>query len=294
MPSALVKARHEVTGRARYWGAHALTRISRDNRVDLGRRLRASDAGRTALGRAAEWYGRAPLTIETGPAAGMYVDTSYLPLDHAHAGAILRGSLEPTVHQAMIRTVRPGSTFFDIGANVGYFTLVGARMVGPSGRVVAFDPVPVCAAAVASNIALNQLDHTSIRAVAVGDHAGQARLQVVEEASWSCLSDTGSHENTEEEIDVEMVKLDDLVASGELPPPDVLKIDTEGAEIMVLEGMRETLARHGSKVICELHDTNAAFSALMDEIGYRAVDLDGPFPVIDSPPDIHVLAEPRD
>lgn len=294
MAGALVQLRHEVTGRARYWGAHALTRIARDRRVELGRRIRAHDAGRTALGHAAEWYGRAPVAIETGPAAGMFVATTHLPLDHAHAGAILRGGLEPTVHQAMIRSVRPGSVFYDVGANIGYFTLVGARMVGPQGRVIAFDPVPVCAEAVARNIALNALDQAEIRAVAVGDHRGRARLQVVEEASWSCLSATGAHDDTLQEIDVEMVTLDELVAGGEIPPPDVLKIDTEGAEIMVLEGMRETLARHGPKVICELHDTNAAFSALMDEIGYRAVDLDGPFPVADSPPDIHVLAEPRD
>ena len=57
--------------------------------------------------------------------------------------------------------------------------------------------------------------------------------------------------------------IDELVSSGELPPPTVVKIDVEGAELAVLEGMRETIGAHRPAIICELHDTHAAFVAAM-------------------------------
>ena len=96
-----------------------------------------------------------------------------------------------------------------------------------------------------------------------------------------------------DEIDVTVVSIDSLVAAGTIPPPDVLKIDTEGAELQAIEGARETIARHRPAIVCELHDTNAAFVALMDELGYATSNLDGPAAVLGAGP-IHALAQPRD
>jgi FkbM family methyltransferase len=249
---------------------------------------------RAALGWAAGWYRRAPLGIADGLAGGMYVSTAHLPLDHAHTGLVVRGTLEPSVQEALRRTVRPGHVFYDVGANIGFFTLVGARLVGPTGRVVAFEPVPWCAEAVGRNIELNDLDHAEIREEAVGAEAGHARLLVVGEASWSHLASTGRHADVRDEIDVEVTTIDELVAADAVPPPDVLKVDTEGAELQVLDGMRETLARHRPAIVCELHATNERFAAAMDELGYRTTNLDEPWPVAEGGPGIHVLAEPRD
>ena len=71
-----------------------------------------------------------------------------------------------------------------------------------------------------------------------------------------------------------------------------MKIDTEGAELQVIAGMRDTIERHHPAIVCELHDTNAEFCALMDELGYVTTNLDGPTPVIDAGP-IHALAQQR-
>jgi hypothetical protein len=68
----------------------------------------------------------------------------------------------------------------------------------------------------------------------------------------------------------------------------------EGSEIDVIQGMRETLARHRPTLICELHETNEAFLAAMDEAGYRAVNLESPEPLGGAPMSVHALAEPRD
>jgi len=289
---ALRQLRQELTGRLRNGATHVITGLPDERRSELARRVRAGRASRALLRTAAGWYGRAPVPIAGGLGHLLHVSTADLPLDHAHAGLIVRGTLEPPVQEALRRLLAPGDVFYDIGANVGFFTLVGARLVGPEGRVVAFEPVPWCARAVGRNIELNGFAHAQIQQRAVGAADGRARLLVVGEASWSHLESTGRHADVRDEIDVEVVSIDSLVGAGTIPPPDVLKIDTEGAELQVIEGARETIARHGPAIVCELHDTNAAFVALMDELGYAATNLDGPAAVLDAGP-IHALAQPR-
>src|SRR5882757_3800337 len=236
MPGSIRHLRHEVTGRLRNGATHVITGMPEERRAELAERVRSARASRALLRRASSWYGRAPVPIAGGLGHLLYVSTADLPLDHAHAGLIVRGTLEPPVQEALRRLLAPGDVFYDIGANVGFFTLLGARLVGPSGRVVAFEPVPWCAHAVGRNIALNGFAHAQIRAEAVGAADGSARLLVVGEASWSHLESTGRHADVRDEIDVTMVSIDGLVASGAIPPPDVLKIDTEGAELQAIEG----------------------------------------------------------
>jgi FkbM family methyltransferase len=293
MPGTLRHLRHELTGRLRNGATHVITGMPEDRRGELAARARAGPARRALLGRASRWYGRAPVPIAGGLGHLLYVSTADLPLDHAHAGLIVRGTLEPPVQEALRRLLAPGAVFYDVGANVGFFTILGARLVGAEGRVIAFEPVPACARAVASNIALNDFAHAEIREQAVGAASGSARLLVVGEASWSHLASTGRHADVRAEIDVSVVSIDELVAAGEIPPPDVLKIDTEGAELQAIEGMRETIARRRPAIVCELHDTNAEFCALMDELGYVTTNLDGPEPVASAGP-VHALALARE
>ena len=288
----LRQLRQELTGRLRNGATHVITGLPEERRTQLARRMRAGRASRALLRTASGWYARAPVPIAGGIGHLLVVSTADLPLDHAHAGLIVRGTLEPPVQEALRRLLAPGDVFYDIGANVGFFTLLGARLVGPAGRVVAFEPVPWCARAVGNNIDLNGFEHAQIRAEAVGDADGVARLLVVGEASWSHLESTGRHADVRDEIDVAVVALDSLVGAGTLPPPDVLKIDTEGAELHVLEGARATIDRHRPAIVCELHDTNEAFVALMDELGYVTTNLDGPQDVAGAGP-VHALAQPR-
>lgn len=291
MPAPLRQLRHELTGRLRKGATHLITGMPEDRRAELAQRARATRASRALLRTAAGWYGRAPVPIAGGLGHLLYVSTADLPLDHAHAGLIVRGTLEPPVQEALRRLLAPGDVFFDVGANIGFFTILGARLVGPSGRVVAFEPVPACARAVARNIALNGFGHAEIREEAVGAAGGRAQLLVVGEASWSHLASTGRHADVRDEIDVSVVAIDDLVREGTIPPPDVLKIDTEGAELQALEGMRSVLETYRPSIVCELHDTNEEFVAAMDAMGYVATNLEGPQPVASAGP-VHALAQP--
>jgi FkbM family methyltransferase len=293
MSPPLRQLRQELTGRLRNGATHAITGLPEERRAELARRVRGGRVSRALLKQASGWYGRAPVPIAGGLGHLLFVSTADLPLDHAHAGLIVRGTLEPPVQEALRRLLADGDVFYDVGANVGFFTLVGARLVGPTGRVVSFEPVPWCANAVRRNIELNGFDHAQIRAEAVGAADGTARLLVVGEASWSHLESTGRHADVRDEIDVDVVSIDSLVAAGTIPPPDVMKIDTEGAELQAIEGARATIAEHRPAIVCELHDTNEAFVALMDELGYATTNLDGPAAVAGAGP-IHALAQPRD
>jgi FkbM family methyltransferase len=239
------------------------------------------------------WLESGVLRVPQGYAGGLAFDMRYLPIAHAHLGSIAGGNLESAVQEAMVRHLGRGGVFYDIGANLGFFSLLAAHIAGLNeGRVYAFEAAPDNAEAIAVNAALNAIVNVEVLAVAVSDRAGRGRLQVVDDQSWSKLVDYGEHPFTERVIEVELVAIDDLVAGGRLRPPDVVKIDVEGAELAVLRGMADTIARHRPAIICELHDTHAGFVELMDACGYRLINLEGTIPVGEAGASAHALALP--
>jgi FkbM family methyltransferase len=181
---------------------------------------------------------------------------------------------------------------YDIGANLGFFSLVAARLVGPGGRVFAFEPAPDNAEAIRRNAELNLLRNIVVMPRAVSSRRGSARLQVVDDQSWSRLEEFGEHPDTERVLEVETVAIDELVGSGELPPPAFVKIDVEGAELAVLEGMLETIDEHRPAIVCELHGTHEGFAAAMAAHSYRTINLEGPRPIDQDPGADHALALP--
>jgi FkbM family methyltransferase len=239
------------------------------------------------------WLEGGVLRVPQGHAGGLALDMHYLPISHAHVGSIAFGNLESSVQEAMVRHLGRGGVFYDIGANLGFFSMLGAHLAGiHEGHVYAFEAAPENAIAIRHNAELNAIPNISVIAKAVSSRAGRGRLQVVDDQSWSKLEEYGEHPNTETVIDVELVAIDDLVRSGALPPPTLVKIDVEGAEIAVLQGMRETIATHQPAVICELHGTHSEFVQAMAEHGYRLINLEGTIPVQDEGASAHALGLP--
>jgi FkbM family methyltransferase len=234
--------------------------------------------------------------VVRGPGHGirLRLDMGQLPLSHSQLGAIALGTLEVPVQEAMVRHLPVGGVFYDIGANVGFFSLLASRFAGASARVYAFEPAPDSAAAIVLNASMNEFENITVIAKAVGARAGTARLQLVDDQAWSVLEDYGRHPGTTSVLEVETVAIDELVRSGELRPPSLVKIDVEGAELAVLEGMRETIAAHHPAIICELHGTHHAFLAAVRELGYRASNLDAATPLDTAGPSVHALALPVD
>lgn len=233
------------------------------------------------------------LRIPQGHAGGLALDLRYLPISHAHLGSIAFGNLESEVQEAMVRHLGRGGVFYDIGANLGFFSLLAAHLAGvEEGHVYAFEAAPENAVAIARNAQLNSLPNVSVIAKAVSDRPGRGRLQVVDDQSWSKLEEYGPHPFTEEVIEVELVSIDEFVKAEDVRPPTVVKIDVEGAELAVLEGMRTTIANHQPAIICELHDTHREFLAVIRDLGYRAINLTGAEPLEEAGASAHALALP--
>ena len=236
---------------------------------------------------------RGVLRVPQGHAGGLAFDMRYLPVSHAHFGSIAFGNLETAVQEAMVRHLGDGGVFYDIGANLGFFTLLGAHLAGlERGHVYAFEAAPDNAEAIRSNAALNGIPSVTVIAKAVAASSGRGRLQVVDDQSWSKLENYGEHPYTEQVIDVDLVAIDDLIAAGELRPPTLVKIDVEGAELAVLEGMSSTIDAYRPAIICELHDTHTEFVTAMRGHGYRLINLEGTIPVAQEGASAHALALP--
>lgn len=206
---------------------------------------------------------------------------------HIQAYGLARGTLEPGVQTALAERLRRGGVLYDVGANIGFFSLLGARRVGPTGHVYAFEPVPENAAAIRANAAANGLANITVIEAAATRTSGSADLLVIGEASWSHLASYGDHPGTRRTLSTRTVAIDDL---GDLRPPDVVKVDVEGAEIAALAGMERILGEHAPAIVCECHATNVELADLLERWEYSLANLDGHAAVRDAPPDVHVLA----
>ena len=229
--------------------------------------------------------------IPFGLAENMYLSTAHFDLAGAQGHAMLRGLHEPMVQEALRRTLTDGSTFYDVGANMGFMTLVGARLVGPTGTVVSVEPEPDNVAAIEANAAVNGLGTVTVVAAAAAAATGPVEVIGVRDPLWTRLAEVGEHPMERERLTVPGVRLDDLVYEQGIEAPDVVKIDVEGGELQVIAGMSRLLRERRPAIIAEMHGKNAAFCDLLHEAGYRIVNLDSPEPVERAGDNAHLLAE---
>jgi FkbM family methyltransferase len=171
---------------------------------------------------------------------------------------------EPDVTRAIRTLLREGDTFVDVGANIGYFTLLAARQVGPRGRVIAVEPAPGNYALLEKSLALNGLKHVEAHRIAAGASAGRARLALPDAAnggSWALVNDARSGS-----FEVDVQPLDALLAGRRV---QVIKIDVEGAEQQVLAGLQRTLETSRPLLLLEYSGQTKMLEAL-EARGYRA------------------------
>ena len=174
----------------------------------------------------------AVLRVLSGPLRG----AKWVVGSHTH-GCWL-GTYERTKIREFERSLNDGDVVYDVGANVGVYSLVAARQVGRSGAVFAFEPLPRNLAFLRQHIALNSVENVTIVDAAVGSKSGSAAFEVAAHPAMGRLS----HEGIQR---VDVVVLDELVTARKIPPPSIMKIDVEGGEVEVLKGAEKTLtARH--------------------------------------------------
>ena len=180
------------------------------------------------------------------------------------------GSYEIRKRQAFEALIVPKSVVYDIGANVGYFSLMAAVLAGPDGKVFAFEPLPRNISYLHKHIKLNKINNIQVIEAAVSQHEGESFFELGASTAMGHISENG-------EIKVRMVSLDAMLESGQLPPPDFMKVDVEGAEFDVLCGARILLETHRPVLFLDTHDRQAhqLTIGLLEVLGYQFKILDG-------------------
>jgi FkbM family methyltransferase len=147
------------------------------------------------------------------------------------------------------RTIKPGWTVIDVGSNLGYYALLASRLVGPHGRVFAFEPTPSTFRSLVKNVALNDCHNIRPYQAALSDSCGQ--ISVIEDVQddynrIAVRDETGRHR-------VPCITLDAFVEEQRIERIDLIKVDIEGAEHKFLVGARKTIERFRPIVAIELN-----------------------------------------
>lgn len=165
-----------------------------------------------------------PVPIPSGPLRG-----AWWIVGAGNRGHWL-GTYEPKQARAFVTHVRPGAVVLDLGAHAGWYTLLAARLVGPTGRVVAIEPEPTNLRYLRRHLWLNRCAQATVIEAAVTDREGQVWLDdgvwASNSVSWR-VAPTGR-------LSVRSVAIDPLISAGTIPTPDIVKMDVEGAEGAVL------------------------------------------------------------
>jgi FkbM family methyltransferase len=205
------------------------------------------------------------LPILAGPLRGRW----WSPGSGGKVARVLSGTYEPEQTRCFAEQLRPGWTLFDVGAHVGYYTLLGAALVGSAGRVISFEPNIRNNRFLRRHIAMNGLQQVRVEDAAVADSGGMARFEAGTGSGTGHLVEHGG-------MAVPAVRLDDYCGETGLQPHAV-KIDVEGAELKVLRGAESLLVTHHPVLFLSTHgrDIHGQCVAWLSGRGYAVQPITG-------------------
>lgn len=182
----------------------------------------------------------------------------------------IKGNYEPRQTHVFQQHVRAGDMVLDIGAHVGYYTVLAAVLAGPSGKVIAFEPRPINLRFLRRHIEVNKLSNVTVIEACVSRASGEARFDTRTGTGTGHLSDAGN-------LAVKTVSLDELFQQGQLGKPRLIKMDVEGAEQDVLAGGEEMIHNARPVMIISTHgpENFTGVSRFLDEHGYRCEIIPG-------------------
>jgi FkbM family methyltransferase len=264
----------------RWTMARPLRSIASSGRLPKGRSLPARATRRAAYlcGRAAHHIAWA--TVEPGSQVVLRTPAGALmPLasDTVIAWSLwLTGEFERQELISAGRLALPGSYAFDVGANVGLFAVDLSRAVGPSGRVIAIEPLAANAKLLRSNLEPNECRNVEVVVAAAGAVAGQVELLLAHDPSQhSTASELPLGQVAQGSVSVPCVTLDDLWRGAGRPPVSFVKIDVEGAEEQVLRGALGMITACRPQMIVEVHGRERVGRLVALLPDYQAVAVPG-------------------
>ena len=203
--------------------------------------------------------------VDAGPAKGIRF-LIRMPEDKG----IWTGTYEADFATRLAAQVKPGSVAYDIGSWHGFFA--GVMAAQGAAEVHVFEPLPDNANRIRQLVALNPSKSITLHACAVGESDSEMDLMVMPSTSMAKLESSTfqADETSGTRVRVNVRSIDRMIAAGELPPPWLMKIDVEGAEVMVLLGALQTIRRHRPLLFVEVHsaDLLAQCERLLGRDGY--------------------------
>jgi len=208
--------------------------------------------------------------IKRGPARGLWIQ-----VNPRVANGFIQGKSESEMQQSISEYLKPGMVFFDLGANIGLFTLLAARLVGKSGKVFSFEPDRENAGRLRDNVERNKFENVTIVDAGVWSTTGELRFlpgpATSPDRAWGRFVQGGDGTGS---VRTRCVSLDDFVQSA--AHPDAIKCDVEGAEVEALRGSAKLLESQRPWIVCETHSTenNQTVRELLKGYGYEIEAID--------------------
>lgn len=223
----------------------------------------------------AQWY-----EVRSGTLQGSWL---FLSLADEYTHRMLNGTYEAPFAEAMVARVQPGWVCFDVGAHLGYYSLLLAKLTGPQGQVHAFEPLAYNFEFIHRHLERNrQTEVVRLHPFALAEADGTSELYASNTLAASSMAflkgvrtldapwyrDQYAHFTS---VTVEQRSIDQLVTSHSIPLPHLIKIDVEGAELAVLRGALETMCQAKPIVVAELHTAanSAECVSLLMKAGYQ-------------------------
>jgi FkbM family methyltransferase len=177
---------------------------------------------------------------------------------------------EPISTKILRNQIKSGMCVIDIGANIGYYTLQQAQLVGETGRVIAIEPVPDNVTLLKKNVAANGYSNVIIHEVAIGAENGTAKIYMSSESNLASLF---FQKRLNKSVDVPLWTLDTFLEGEDRV--DYIQMDVEGYEVEVIKGMLGILKKHKPALFVEIHPTLAGGDAIirflceLKDLGYK-------------------------
>ncbi len=182
---------------------------------------------------------------------------------------------DPEVTVLLCKNIQPGFTVVDVGAHIGYFTMLISRLAGPEGKVFALEPLPKNVIRLEEHLFRNHCSqNTKVLPLALAEYDGKEQFLYFDFSTIGRFSSIESEvkDKPSGDITVECRTLDSLIQDNSILSPDFVKIDVEGAELRVLQGMENLFKVSRPKLLIEFHNKKV-FKEIMEFLenrGYRA------------------------
>lgn len=201
------------------------------------------------------------------------------PTQFVSKSILLFGVFEPQEAFWFDKTVKPGMTVIDIGANIGQYTLLAAERIGNSGRVISFEPADDNFDILQRNVEMNGFgDRVQLIKNAVGSSIGICEFVLATDGGSNSIYQKSTNQSTVKRINVPCVTLDSIFMSQDFDRVDLIKIDAEGADFEVIKGAQKTLKKYhpvlfvefAERVLIKFGTTPIEMLRFLRQLGYEA------------------------